>query len=298
MVVVVSNSTIVHFSDVQKGFLPVVAVPCLILSLLVYKFAKRPMRYDETMVKRMEYFYSAIAAALLGHIIFGIMPNMKQPYPVCIGIGFFFMKCIQDLSSTWKENEFISTDEQIHDLLDGDTMHIKSIRVEDDLSDDNIALNRARTRLQVNEVKKRRIIALVLLSCMFLIAPIDGLYLSEHGMNRTVMVVMFWISKLIQTMVISVCMLHAFFHWYLIFSILWAIVCALSPLSAILNFEGIVEDMPAVMVFYATSTGVLLLIALYFISVDGKKSSTKKTIVKLFIFASVFLGVWITSFFI
>jgi len=310
MVAILNSTTIVvHFTDVQKGILPVVAVPCLVISFLLYKFAKRPMLIGETMGKRMEYFYSAVAAALLGHIIFGIMPNMSQPYPICIGAGFFVMMCLQKLSRVWKENDFVSTDlndNEIHDLVDNNTMKLKTILVEDDLASDNIALNRKRITNQVDEFKKRRAIAAILLFCMFIIAPIDGLYLSEYGKDRTIMVIMFWISKLMQTIVVSVCMIHAFFHgnevgripWYPLWSIAWAFVCAISSLSAILNFEGIVENIPAVMVFYALSTGVLFWVALYFVWIDRKETDRKITIIRLIVFAVVFIVVSITSLFI
>jgi len=275
----------------------------------LYKFAKKPLHLEESMAERMEYFYSAVAASILGQIIFGILPNMNQPYPIFAGIGFYILLCIQMLSRVWRENDYVSTDlydNEIRDFIDNDSMEIKTIRVEEDLADENIAKDRRRIQNQVDEMQKRRVIAIVLLSCMFLISPIEGLFLSEYGKDETIKVVMYWVSKLLQTTIVSVAMIHALFHthecgkwpFYIIISIAWAIVCSLSSLPAILNFDGFVENIPAVMLFYSFATGVLLWKAVYFGGLNTRETDKKRTKIRLAVFGVVFLVVWIINFFI
>ena len=59
-----ATNTIVQFTNVQKGFLPIAILPCFVLSYMLYKFARRPIIIGETIGKRMIYFYSLISSIL------------------------------------------------------------------------------------------------------------------------------------------------------------------------------------------------------------------------------------------
>lgn len=303
-----STNTTVFFDATQKGFLPVVFIPCAVICFILYKYAKQRLDESDTMGRRMEYLYSIIAAALLGHLLFRILPNVAQPYPILVGIGFFIMLCIQKCAKGWRDDPYMSTsvhDGELYYIVDRESIEVKTILLQDDLEDEH---NQERVRLmsmETNELKKRRQIVIVLFIAMICTTIIEGFLLAEMGNGKTIMVVMFYVAKMLQTLAVSVALVHSFFHgvkqgrwpWYFILCSIWCLACALSTLPAMLDFVGAIEGNVAIFLFYSLAAGIILWVSLYFVFLDRSENSLKRTVMRLTVFGVVFVLTWVTSFF-
>ncbi|MDB9801218.1 hypothetical protein OAB94_02450 [Flavobacteriaceae bacterium] len=217
---------------------------------------------------------------------------------------------IQKLTRVWQVNQYttIASSSEIYDFIDRDNVQVKTFLVEDDLSDDQIPMNHENIQNQMGELKKRRTLVVILLLTLFFIAVVEGLHLANINatQNLWVIVLMYFVNKMSQTMVISVAMIHAFFHglesgrwpWYLIISILWLITVSVATIPALTNFIGVVQDFPALMVFYGFAAGILLWMAFYFIEIDRPKTTMKRTIIRIAIFFAPVATAYMTSFFV
>jgi uncharacterized membrane protein (DUF441 family) len=58
------------FSVVQKVFLPMAAIPCLVLGIAVYRYAMRHLQGEEKFHKNMAWIYALVAGATLGRALF------------------------------------------------------------------------------------------------------------------------------------------------------------------------------------------------------------------------------------
>ena len=294
----------VAFSPAQKGALPVVVVPCALVCFLIFKYAKRNLDETDTIGRRMEYLYSALAASLWGHVLFRILPNIPQPFPVAVGVGFFIMLCVQKCARAWRDDRYSNGsdfDGEIYHCLDRHNVQIKTTLVQENLLDDDLPRQVHRVSLEAKEISKRRKIVTLLVLTMLGTTVLEGFFLTG---GETVTVVMFYVGKLLQTLAIAVALVHAFFHgmeqgrwpWYLIFSVTWCVTCGLSTLPALLDFT-MGESVPA-LIFYALAAGIVLWVAQYFVFIDRTENNLGRTIARLVVFGVMFITTWVVSFFV
>lgn len=298
------NST-ATFSVGQKAALPIVFVPCAIVCFIVFRYAKRRLQDTDTMGRRMEYLYSALSASLLGHLLFRILPEIPQPFPVVVGVGFFVMLCVQKCAQSWRDDPYTTTDTfdgELYYCVDRESTQIKTNAVQENLLSPEIPEEERRLTLELNELRKRRKIAALLFVTMLCTAVIEGLLLP---LGDTVVVAMFYASKLLQTLALSVAWVHAFLHapeegrwpWYFILSLVWCVTCALSTLPGLLDFVAPADNV-ALLLFYALAAGIVLWVAQYFIFIDRTENNMRRTVSRLVVFGVVFVATWVTSFFV
>jgi len=182
---------------------------------------------------------------------------------------------------------------------------LKTSMLEEDLvtedRDDYFKCNKS-----IKELKKRRHIVRVFFFGMVSMLIFDGLYFARDGNGTTVGIIMFWCSKILQTFAVSGGLIHAYFHkksrtrynWYIVASSFWAIVCGLSTLPAMLDYQSIVYDDIAISILHALSAGILLWSSFYFWRVDFEDVSTRCATIRRILFALAFGLTWVCSFFI
>jgi len=184
--------------------------------------------------------------------------------------------------------------------VDPETTQIKTTVLQDDLTSPEIPEETRRVTLEMNELRKRRKIAALLTAMMLCTAIVEGFILAR---GETVIVVMFYIAKMLQTLALMVAFVHAFFHameqgsapWYFILSVTWCVTIGLSTLPALLDFQG---SAYAALPFYALAAGIILWVTQYFIFIDRTENNMRRTVARLVVFGVVFVFSWVTSFFV
>jgi len=305
-----------YFSAVEKGFLPVVFVPCALVFLLLYKFSKQPLRNEQSMASRMQYFYSMASAALLGEILFHVLPFLSQPFPATFGLGFVIILCVETLLPRLRSRNSLASSQPSVELMysvDHEEVNIHERLVVDDCLDEDYA-EQANTMAQEKfELRKRRTIVVVFLLTFIPFVLLDGFYFSAFmSFNSILQLVAFYLDRLLQTLAVAVLMIHAFFHgtkksqwpWYLLVSIVWCLVCALTAIPAITgyNFLAQTPSYVGINMFYSLFGGILLWMAFYLNSLvqqqQQKFDDNKSTTLRLLSFVIIFFVSGIITVFI
>lgn len=311
------------FSDLQKGLFPLVAIPCFVVCLLLYKFGKRPVLGTTSFNDKMEPFYTISGATLLGTFFFQALPNATGPSGTQIGviasgftvIGLFVMLCIQKCQRVSNENPYYISPElnsvEIRSIIDMEKMEELDFYQPLNLVSEQTAENRLKLADEVAELKKRSRICILTIVIMSILCIFEGFFLiyrepTAIGGNWTIFV-FFMIDKTVQSIVIGVSMLHAFYHtrkrnWYLILSVWWCVVCMLSTVPVLANMDWtvcfILVNHLATSIFYALAGGFLLWIALYYIWIERIRVDKIDTTYRLIIFGLTAALCWVNGFFI
>lgn len=325
------------YTDAQKGLLPVVLVPCAILLFALYRYVKRPLFGNRGFEKRMDYFYSYVSAALLGEFLFQALPNATIPMMIVntnatnitdvtpavgssipsmfIMIGFFIMLTMQRYFRVWHDNPYFVTAEnnsaEIHHVVDPESQETReyfeaNLSFGDDsgISDQRVILNN-----ETAELQKRRRLACITIFIMSVLCVLEGFFLVYQQGPRWVIVVVFVLDKLMETLVIAVVMCNAYFHatserqynWYLIGSAIWCVVVILSTMPAVcdmtLGEATTVVSHIATGIFYALAGGFLFYIAFFYTSIHLRKTDGTETLVRQVIFAITAAVSWTIGFF-
>ena len=94
------------FNAGQKALLMCSTLACILVSIGIYKIAKRPINDGENYFERMEWLYALVAGSLLGKFICSALPHATLhselggtgytsygvvAFAVCLGICFFMI---------------------------------------------------------------------------------------------------------------------------------------------------------------------------------------------------------------
>lgn len=311
------------FSIVQRALLPVlVSLPSFIILYTLYRFGKRSLPVNETFNDRLDYAYSFSAAALLSQFLFQALPNATGPTGPQIGafvggfamVGFFIMLCMQKWQRVNHWNPYyISSAEsgnsvEIISSLDHEKIELVEYHHVTDLESEQVARDRLELQDEAMELKKRRRLAALVLIVMTILCVLKGFFLVYREASWFTWV-FYIVDKWVETGVVGITMLHAFFHAsaktpraYLYCSLAW-VVCgcigstipAVVPISQL--YAALVANHLATSICYAFTGGFLFWIALYYNSMERKRVDKRDVLIELSVFgATAGLG-WITGYF-
>ncbi len=282
------------YSAVEKALFPLVSIPCMLLLYLLYRFGHAPPRHQFN--GRMEPLYSFTASAIISKFLFQALPNATAPSGAQIGalvsgfimLGLFIMITVQKCQRVSHLNPFYTSPEhssfEIRSVIDHDKMEVQEYYQASDLDSPTIAADRLTLQDELSELRKRRHIFGLLLSIMSFISILEGFFLvyAESVVlgGGWAVFAFFTLSKLIDSAVIGVSLLHAYIHakgermwnWYRIAAVYWSILTGLSTMPVMVGMQWtdafVVINHLATSIFYALAGGILLWLGLYFLSID------------------------------
>lgn len=323
--------TIVNYSPGQQAALQLVILPCALVSFLLFRYGKRRLIGKDTFGERMQYFYACLAGGTLGQFLFHTFSKstgqMGSSFSkIFIFLGLYIMFCIQKCSRVSNENQHYTSPEAVSADIEhiingkGDEMEMndyyEASQLDKESEDGSTYFARDMWILmdENKELRKRRIFSILFYLVLSFISVLEGFFL-VYNKNTVlggldVLVLMFYVHKIMQTFIVSTTLLHGMFHvkhehkirWYIYLSALWCLNCSLSSLPAMLNISfamsAIVLTHSATLLFYAIAGGVLFWIAIYFLWIDRKRTDKRETNIRLFLFGLFTVVSLITSFFI
>lgn len=321
------------YTEAQKAILPLFVIPAAIVLGLLYRYGRKSFHGTETFTARMDYMYSFVAASMMGEFLFQAFPNSSLPmiahnitiiepgHPplnssipsIFIMTGLFLMLCVQKYSRVWNDSPNYSAPDaglvEIRNIVDSDSMESLDVFQANGLDNDSIGEQRFVLQDETAELRKRHILVMITITICMALSVFEGFFLVyQHG-NPWVIICVFWLDKVMETAVIGISMLHAYYHiqfnrarnWYLFGSIFWLLVMVVSALPALLDLSReqatVIVTHLATSIFYALAGGVLFYVAIYYLHIDMRRTDVKETVVRSFIFA-VTAGVsWVVGYF-
>lgn len=321
------------YNDAQKALLSLVVIPCCLLCYLMFRFGKRSLRGSQRFSQRMDYLYSFTAASLMGEFLFQAFPNSSLPslaanvtqiepgHPplyssipsIFIMIGLFVMLCYQKYARVWNDSpNYVAPDQSTNDLfyiIDADRMEALDVFEAEGVNNSNVGQDRFAIQDENAELMKRRRLALITLFVMNLLCILEGFFLIYQTGSRWIIYGAFVVDKLMETLVVCVVMLHAFYHVndpasYHRFGVgagVWCCVVVCSTIPALMDMSTpqatYVVTHLATSIFYAFSGGVLFWLAIYYIQIDLKRTDLKETFIRSFLFAVTASVSWVVGHF-
>lgn len=315
------------YSPGAKAGLALVLLPCSILGLLLYRYSRRKLMGKETMDSRMINFYSAIAGGILGQFFFHTLPNSTggdvgvaySTISVFIFVGFFIMMTIQKCSRVNNEMDYYTapqgTGMDIRHIIDSETVSENNYYKATDITGEQFGEDMWALLDEHKELKRRRMISILFYIIMLFETILEGFFLvyNKSSSGIPVLIVMFYINKLVQTFIVCVVLIHGMFHvgnpkrtffrgTYLSLLLLWTITCTLSAIPAMIDMEyytvfTIMHNF-WMTAFYAMAGGILFWIALYFVWLDRKHTNKRETGIRLFLFALFSIVAYVTGMFL
>lgn len=321
------------YSPGAKAGLALVFLPCSILGLLLYRYSRRKLMGKETMDSRMINFYSAIAGGILGQFFFHTLPNstgaggdtniIYSSISVFIFIGFFIMMTIQKCSRVNNEMDYYTapqgTGMDIKHIIDPETVSENNYYKATDITGEQFGDDMWTLLDEHKELRRRRMISALFYTIMLFETILEGFFLVYNKSSSStnggipVLIVMFYINKIVQTFVVGTVLIHGMFHvgntkrtffkgTYLSLLLLWCIACSLSGIPAFIDMEQSVAQsvmrnvwMSAI---YSLAGGILFWIALYFVWLDRKHTNKRETAIRLFLFAILAVVAYVTGVFL
>lgn len=303
-----STEITVYFSNVEKGFLPVVFVPCALLCLLIYKFAKRPLERasGETIARRMQYLYAAGSGILFGEVLFHVAPFLTRAYRATLGLGLLAAICVEAFLPRLSRDGHSGAHSvvELEHSVDFEEVKINDRLMVDDCLDDDYAEQASAMADEEFELKKRRVVVGLFVCALLPYVLLEGFYYASFpAPTPALQIVAFYLDKLLQTLVLCSMLVHAFLHgvkhrqwpWYLIVCAGWLLLCALSTLSGELGYNFMTEfgAIVAVNGLYSILGGILLVMAMYLKGLvqaqQERAYDTRSTVLRLLCFAGAFM---------
>jgi zinc transporter ZupT len=224
------------------------------------------------------------------------------------------MLCIQKFQRVSNENPYYVAPElnsvEIRAIINPETVEFQDFYEALNLESERTAEDRLKLADEIAELKKRRRVCILTIVILSILCIFEGFFLvyrepSSIGGNWTIFV-FFMLDKTVQSVVVGVSMLHAFFQAetksYAAITVIWAVVCILSTVPALADMDWtmcfIMVNHLATGIFYALAGGFLLWIALYYVWIDRAKVDKVDTIYRLFIFGVVSVVCWVNGYFI
>lgn len=306
---------------VQKAlFIPLTALPGIVVLCLLYVYGKRPLVGTQTFGDRMEYLYSFSAAMLLGQFLFQALPNATGPVGPQLGafvslfvlVGFFIMLCAQKYQRVAHTNPLYvapeGTSVEIVSILNRQSMEIVEFYHAIDLEATTAPDDRFQLMDETAELRKRVRVTTVAVGVLSILCLLEGIFL-VYRPHTWFTWGFFLLDKLLETVVVGVAMLHALFHAtterqmrrYLYYSIGWILVSSCSSIPAIADMDYLtayaIVNHIATSIFYALAGGILFWVALYYIWIDRKRVNRRQTVIRLAIFGVSGGIMWAVGFF-
>ena len=219
-----------EFSPVQQGVLPLVVPVAWLMGLGMYRIGKRSFNGKETEQDRWGIWYWAMAGAVCGKWLFHAVPNAtlhtivgEEEYPsygiMSFGIflGLFFMVLVQEIGRIWHGNAWYMS--MPYSELQEDMIDRKSVTKNDTLEVDNLNQLGGQYYTTIDKVKdqgRRRWVARILLTCLFFLCAMEGLF-TAFWQDQTVggvwlMVGMSWVLRLLDSLIVYGAMIQGMFH--------------------------------------------------------------------------------------
>lgn len=321
------NSTLPElggYTDVQKGVLmPSTFVACTLVTGILFRYAHRRLRGKNTFLHRMQYIYSMIAGGLMGQFFAHTLPNssvhpfsFSTDYAFAIGfllLGFYIIMWIQKCGRVNNVNPNYTGPEvtltEINHVVDPNTMEEHNYTNMDDLNSDEFSDKMWTIEDEKSELKRRRKMALFLFFTMLLIQVFEGFFLIyRNKSDKGLLIGLFVVDKLIESMIVIGALLHAFFHAipgkkaFIALSIIWIIGTTASTIPVLTNMNymdaQLVLQHPATSIFYALAGSIILWCTVYFVWIEPKKTGKGPIVVRLLLFGLFMSGSWLTAYFV
>lgn len=303
------------FDNVQKGLLPIIVLPCALVCYALYRWGKRPLlgtpytSHDQ----RLDYLCVFMGPALLGEFLFQAIPNSTNSTSfvnIFVLLGFFLLFFGQRMGRVWHDNpNYVSREMatlQIRHTLNPDTIEINEYGYFSGLDTQTAATDRVSLMDEIAELGQRRRIAILTILIMYFMLLLEGLFLVQDNataIHPWIVCVVFWIDKLVETLVIVVSLQHGYFSPLvkLIICSIWCLLCGLSTLPAVLDVDevlvGAVATHAATSIFYALVGGLLWWVGSYYLYLDQHYTNRSETIVRGVIFVLTGALSWTVGFF-
>lgn len=322
-----------YYTDAQKGVLPLFVIPCAATLLALYRYGRKSLRGQQTFTSRLDYLYSFVAASIMGEFLFQAFPNSSLPMiahnithiepgqapvgssvpSIFMMVGLFVMLCIQKYSRVWNDSPNYSGSNlaivEIVSVIDPETFEILDVFQADGMDNDHLGEQRMTLEDEHAELRKRGQLVLITMGICTVLCILEGFFLVyQHG-NKWVILFVFWLDKLMETIVIGTSMLHAYYHaksprtrnWFFVGSFIWIVVMFLSTMPALLGLSRsqctVVLTHLATSIFYALSGGILLYVSIYYLQIDMRRTDVKETLVRSALFAVTAITSWVVGYF-
>lgn len=294
-------------NQVQRGIFPLVIIPCGIILFVLHKIGKLRLNGETRWGERVDWITGAASGALFGQFIFHAWPTVSSDIaivPLCVFGGFFGMICFQKLERLVKhKSELLSV--ELYDIIDNDTIQEKAVYSPDSLADEHIPEEIVRVGMQNGELWRRRCITWILIVTLSLLALAEGVYFCFHaaddnGTPLGAKIALYWINKCVETYVVGSAMLFSVFHgreerkrsWFGPVSLVWCVAVVTG--STLFAAAGLTWDQavqvvmhPATTVVYGVCAGIIGWTAMYFCFIDVRRTTWKKTLVRLGLFGGM-----------
>lgn len=286
------------FDDAQKAVIALVFIPCALVSLILFKVARR---YDDESKRIILYVW--ITSLLFGEFIFPLRgTNYLQ---ACTMLGFFAMYALQRYAK-------ICTDNPHHTEPEFSTPDVSGMAVENGTqvadfvfvnTGEDVAPILVSTVDRVSEIRKRMRVTKLVLIVMTALCVLEGFYVT----NTWVSIALFMVDKALETSIVCIAMIHSMMHcpsersrnWYWICSAVWCVICVLSTITVLIGNDGSnVTNHVVTAPFYSVCTGCVLFLSAYFVWINQRNSNKFKTTFDVIIFAVGATISWVVSYFL
>lgn len=304
------------FNDVQKSLLPLAIIPSAIICIILYRYGKRGIFMEgETLERRLFWCYPLISSLLLGEFFFQAVPNSTGNtsfISAFIVLGFFLVFCAQKFSRVWHDNPYYVSPEssylEIHNAIDLRKMELEEFH-HFDPTDEESSNEKRELEDEFTELKRRRFIVRLTFLIMCIMCVLEGFFLLHSTWDPWLVTGFFVLDKLMESCIIAIGGLHAFFHApkekhyneYIILATFWCICVCCSTIPVIVGMSRdealAIVNHTATQVFYALAGGVLFWIALYYICIDRRQTDKKEMAIYLIIFGVGSSISWVVGYF-
>jgi hypothetical protein len=294
-------ATISELTFVERVVLPFCTLVPATVGLLGYWVWKRDKTTeDERMSERLSYWFAANCAGMLGLAIYHVLRNVLFIVDYRLGMTAFGVGFLVFVTLGMQFN-VLQLDPDSEILLDEDN------EVADYLAVDARALAQLgpeQARVGYN-VPRRRYIAIMTYLVIVVQSGFDGLVLkyNPNAQASLVQVVMFFVSKCVESIVVSTALIHAGIRTrsYILFMFNYTVSVALSTLSAydlVSNIMVIaIFEHPVFQMGLGASGGLLLCLSVYFLHMESLRKSVGKRWITNLVFIATFAAAAVTGMF-
>lgn len=271
-------ATVSELNSAERIVLPFAAVIPVVMGTLGYVIWKKDKRRQDgtSMTDKMRVFFVANSAALCSMTVFHVMHTLFSAYDyrwgmtafaltlvvcVCLGIRFEALRIFEDNDILL--NQHNETGEFIY--MDGE--HTGELMPE--------------TNDAVKHDATRKIIAAITYVSLLVQSGFDGLILkyNPNAQSAALQVAMFFLSKLLESVIISTALIHARVRtkWYVLCMLNYTVAVGMSTLPAYDLVQPAVIvyvfEHPAFLCIIGASGGLLLYLSYYFVQLENSRSN-------------------------
>ena len=294
-------ATMSDLSFVERVLLPFCTIIPITVGGLGYWVWKRDkVRPDERMSERMSHWFVANCAGMLGLSLYHVLRHVTVLTGYQWGMGSFgasflvFVSLALHLDVMQMDNDsdlLMDENNEVADFIEVDAAALQQLGPEQARAGRN--------------VPRRRYIAFLTYVVVVFQSGFDGLILKYNpsAQDSAVQVAMFFLTKVVESIVISTALIHAGIRtrYYVLYMFNFTATVALSTLSAYDLVPGTVVigvfESWVFQLVLGASGGLLLSLALYFLHLEAARRSVAGRWVANAVFACVFSAAAITGMF-